>query len=470
MKNREERLLKNTTILSFGTLCTKAMMFVLIPILTRLVSTEEYGLFDLIYTYITLLVPVLTIGISDGTFRFLLDSKNNDEKGKIISNVFMAEILEFVFLLFLVLIGKIVFNYDFFLVILVFIYLVSEILFDFFGKILRGLKKIQYFTISNILFVVGICIGTYIFVYLLKLNLYGILLSYIIGDVISNVFMFIFGKIYSYLKKIKFDLIFLKKIINYSYPLIFAGISWWIISVSDRTVTTIFCGLSLTGIYAIANKIPSLVQTFYNVFQLSWLENASETINDKDREEYYNKVYNTMFVILCSISVLLLGTNFIFFDYFFSNDYYEAIYHSPILILATLFNMLGNFFGGIYVAKMQTKRQGGTVFFAAIINLFVDLCLIHFVGLYAASISTLVSYVALYLIRYFDIKRDLKISLSKNNKLLFVVLIYFFTCCYFNIFAIKIINLMIAIAFFITLNKNKFMTILRKVVRHERKS
>lgn len=465
MENRRKSLLKNTIILSFGALCTKAIMFILIPIIIRLVTTEEYGIFDLLTTYITLLVPILTLGLGEGTFRFLLDAKNEKEKKCIFLNMIISNFIAIIISIIIISIF-ILFKQDYQQYVLTFtIYLISEIIFDTLGKILRGLKKLNYFTISNILFVIGILLGVIIFVLNLHMGLNGLLLSYILGDIIAIIYMIKKTEIVKELTIKNFEKKILINMIKYSIPVIVSGISWWIVSVSDRTIVSVFLGASINGIYAIANKVPNLCQTFYNMFQLSWLENASEAIKDKDKDEYYNKVYNEVLILLYTISIAILSVNFILFNYIFTEDYFSAYYHSPILVLANCFNMIGTFLGGIYIAKKDTNGQGITVLVSAITNILIHLCLIKFIGLYAASISTLMSYITLYIIRYIDINYKMKIKMktNKKGKILFILLCYFFISVYINNMLLNYINIVLAMLIFMYFNKNIIILFLNKI-------
>lgn len=56
-----------------------------------------------------------------------------------------------------------------------------------------------------------------------------------------------------------------------------------------------------------------------------------------------------------------------------------------------------------------------TSFLAAIINIGVDLLLINYIGLYAASISTLVAYAAMAIYRYIDVRKYVSVRLSCKN-------------------------------------------------------
>ena len=78
--NRGEKLLKNTIIISIGKICTSFITFLLLPIYTGILSTEEYGIVDLVNTLIYLLVPLVTLQLEQAVFRNLIESRNNFEK------------------------------------------------------------------------------------------------------------------------------------------------------------------------------------------------------------------------------------------------------------------------------------------------------------------------------------------------------------------------------------------------------
>ena len=68
------------------------------------------------------------------------------------------------------------------------------------------------------------------------------------------------------------------------------------------------------------------------------------------------------------------------------------------------------FYAGIYIALKQTKQVGYSSAIGAAINLLVNFLLIKQYGLYAASISTLISYLVIVIYRYWDIKKYIDIK------------------------------------------------------------
>ena len=86
---RGKQLAKNTVILLIGKIFTQFLSFFLLPLYTRFLPASDYGLVDLLLTYISLIAPVVTVQQEMATFRFLIDARDNDKKkAKIIKTSF----------------------------------------------------------------------------------------------------------------------------------------------------------------------------------------------------------------------------------------------------------------------------------------------------------------------------------------------------------------------------------------------
>lgn len=461
MENREKKLLKNTAILTFGTVCTKGILFLITPIFTRWLSQEEYGMFDLMITYISLLLPLIVLNINEAVFRFLIKEEN--KKNQIISSALFVTLLGFiissiVYFIFILLNTQIKEVATFFILLLF-----TEAINNFLMMILRGIKKLNLYTLANIIFVLTMILFAFIFVKILNLKLKGILIGYSFGYIISSIFIIVVAKIYKYIdiKEIKWSEA--KKMILYAIPLIPNALSWWIMDTSDRTIVSIFLGASSNAILAVAHKIPNICQTIYNVFHLSWQENASESIEDKDRNEYYTKIFNKMIVTLISCSVCVLSVNFLIFIFLFEEIYFQAYYQVPILMFSIVFSMMAQFIGGIYIAQMKTKKNGVTTLMAALINIVVHAILISKIGIYAATISTLVAYCILFIIRYIDIKKVIDLKIEPKTLQAFIVLIYFIITTYINCKYINYANIILAILYFGIINRHVFLKLIGKM-------
>lgn len=452
MKNRSKSLIKNTSILSFGTFCTKGIMFIMTPLFTRWLTTTEYGNFDLMVSYITLLLPLLTLATGESLFRFLLSEDNKVEKERVLSTALIIYLIGGLCSVLLICLFIFIFKLDFLIYISFISYLITEMFYNYLMMSMRGIKRLDVYTIGNITYVIGISIFVSIFVWKYDFGLPGILFGYACADILSIVIMLTISQIYRNINFQKVSFYTLKRMIKYSLPMIPNSISWWVVNISDRTLITIFLGSKFNAIYAVANKIPGLCNTFFSVFHLSWQQNATETMQDSDRDLYYSTVMNNMLVVIGSICILILGINYWFFKILFTSDYFLGYYQAPILVLAIIFSMLGQFIGGIYVAQMKSKKNGLTTVMAAVLNIIVNIMFIQNFGIYAASSSTLISYLFLFIIRFLDIRKEIKINFNKKSYVIFIFVIYFVISSYFSIPFIHVLNFLLGTFLFVLIN------------------
>lgn len=458
--NNSEKLIKNTAVLALGTIGTKIIAFIIIPIFSRWLSVEDYGMFDLYSTYVTLLIPVLTLSSGEAVFRFLIDTKDNKEKGKIASTGFLIVLVGIV--LGAVLLGFLV-HQTTTVKLSVVLFMVSEVLNNYLLCYVRGEKKLKLYAKANIIAMLFVFVFVTIFVYKLHLGLEGILLGYGCAYLVSNIFIAITSRFYRAInvgaanKNTAIDLL------RYSFPLIPNTICWWIMNVSDRTIINWLLGASVLGVYAIASKIPSLCSALFGVFQLSWQQSVSETINDDGKEIFYNNVLNNLICTTTSIAIGVLSVNFIIFDYVFDAKYANAYWQSGILIPATVLSSIGAYLGGIFIGQKDSKSNGATTIITAAANVVFHLALVNYIGVYAASVSTSLGYMLLVVLRWVKVNKNIRLRITKKSWYITLALCYYVIMQYFRVQLIEYINLLIAIALFLLINKNFIVGIFKKV-------
>ena len=95
MMSRGNYLLKNTAIITIGKICTQMITFFLLPLYTTILSTEEYGIVDLLNTLVSLLLPIISLQIEQAIFRNLIEVREDeDSKKEIISTGVIAVIIQ----------------------------------------------------------------------------------------------------------------------------------------------------------------------------------------------------------------------------------------------------------------------------------------------------------------------------------------------------------------------------------------
>lgn len=178
------------------------------------------------------------------------------------------------------------------------------------------------------------------------------------------------------------------------------------------------------------NEIKNLIKKINIIIDVSgfnigkkWQENASLASKDSDADTYYAEMFDSIFGILVGIMALLIAATPILFWLLIRGDYKEAYYQMPILFMGMLFSSMASFIGGIYVAHKKTRSVGVTTILAAACNLVIDLVFVHKIGIFAASISTLVSYVFLTIYRMVDVQKFQKVKFNTGRFCLLIALL-----------------------------------------------
>ena len=396
-------LAKNTILLAIGSVVSKGLLFVMLPFFSAWLSTGEFGTYDLLSTYVSLLVPFLTLAVGEGVFRYSVDGSDEDRK-KYITNG-LALIL-FNYVIFIVVIMSVNAFYRIQYIGAFLLYLFGSLLNNYVSSYLRATKQLKIHSFSNAFSVIIIAVMVTIFVYVLNLGVTGMLLGYAIGSIVGDGIIFFVSKLHKNisLKTIKMNIT--KELIKYSSPLILNNISWWFMNVSDRTLIIKYMGSTANGIYAIACKIPTLCTAIFSMFNISWQQTVSQMIGSKEIEEYLNSVYRQMLRILCSICSGVLACNFIFFNCFFEDRYFEAHKYVGILITAAMLLSLSQFYGGVQIALKKPGQNGYTTTLGAIINVILNFILIEKFGLLAAALTTLIGNGVILFTRKLNIRKN----------------------------------------------------------------
>ncbi len=463
--NREKSFLKGTLILTVGKICTQLITFLLLPIYTNILSTKEYGIVDLFNTLVMLLTPIITLQIETAAFRDLVTNREDKRRQEeIITNSFITILIStLIYILIFLAISPFIKNeYKLYLFINVIIYVFSTWIL----QIARGLGDNKGYSLASFISAFFTIIFNIIFLVVINLQITGMLIGTFLGQFICVAFLFYKLKIHKYISFNLYNKKTTKSLLEYSIPLIPNVLSWWVFSVSDRVIVSGILGLEQNGILSIANKFPSLISTAYGIIHLSFSENILVHFKDKDIKDYYNKMFNMILVVFSSISIMLIAFMPIIFTLMIDTKFSNAYNLIPILVLANLFNIIVSMLGIIYNANKDTKSIANTSIIASIINVIVHFAFIKFIGVYAAVVSTFISYfvMAIYRIyttkkRYFKIEFDITKLLYAGCILLIVILSY-----YLRNMILNIVSIVISIIFLLIINKG-YVNFILKIVK-----
>lgn len=466
---KQSELVKNTAIIAFGKICTQLISFFLLPLYTSILSTSEYGTVDLVLTYSSLLLPIITLALDQSVFRYLIDVRDDKKAASkyvsvcVISASFILAICSIIIIIIYIFSGNKLFIY--FLLVLI-----ASAYSNLFLQVCRGFGDNAAYSVGGVISAIVAISLNVILLTIAKMGAPGMMIANCSGAAACALFIFLKCKLYNYLSFSNFDKSIFKKMINYSAPLIPNQLCWWILSASDKVIVQFFIGVSGNGLLAVANKFPNVYQQFNGVFNISWTESASVHIGDSDATDYFTKTINTSTTLfLCLCCGIIVCMPFIF-PIMINSQYNDAYGLIPIYMIATFANVMVSLYGVIYVAYKDTVEIMKTALFAAIINIITHLVLIKFVGIYAAALSTMFGFGFMAIYRYFHSRRYLVVKLS--NKLIITGIIMFsvsLISAYSNNTIINIISFLFIAVLSVILNLHLINPIINNVKQRFKK-
>ena len=465
-KNKE--LAKNTIIIMVGKICTQFMSFFLLPLYTAVLSTQEYGIVDLVVTYTSLLMPVVLFQIDQALFRFLIDERKNEVKKKeIISTAVSFAVVQMiaVIVIFAVIQSFVSFQYKWFLLFNV----LASIGANMMLQTARGFGDNVGYAMGSCVSAATQIIGNVLFLVVLKMGVSGMLTATVLAHLMVVAFLCVKEKVCRYLSPKAISKVRLREILKYSVPLIPNALSWWVLHASDRTIVLLFLGTSYNGLLSVANKFSSLCISVYNIFNISWTESAALHMNDPDREKFFSSVIVSAFKLFMCVATGVVACMPFVFPLMVNSKFQEAYAVVPIYLLASMLNIVVGLYSVVYVALKKSKELAMTSIYSGIINIVAHLVLIKFVGLYAAALSTAIAFGVMAVYRYFDLKKYINIVLPKRWIIL-TIAAYAVACYgfYSPSFPIQVIVLLVIALYSVIINREILLEGMRIITHRKR--
>jgi O-antigen/teichoic acid export membrane protein len=470
LSSRSSYLARNTFILAIGRVSNQLVAFLLLPLYTYFLTPSEFGVVDLMATYLALLAPALTLQLEMASFRFLVDArKNENSRSVVITNIFHLLFVLIVPIAVALFILGTIFGFQYTNTIL--LAGLSIISLNMMLQISRGLGENKKYAIASMITGLTMAISAVWLIAFAGMRIEGMLLSIAISNFVGALYIFSTMRLHHYLKRGLGDKVLQREILGYSIPLVPNGAAWWVISVSDRTVVTIMINTMANGLYAVSSKYASIFTSLFSIFEMSWTETASIHINAPDRDKFFSDVSNAAVRIFGALGLGLIAVIPFIFPWFVNESFHDAYYYIPILVLAAFFNMIVGLYSAIYIAKRLTRQVMNTSLIAAGLNLVLTISLIPVFGLYAAAFATAIAFLTMAIFRHFDAKKYVVITYQKRVFVVLAALYILIAALYYtDNFIANLIALSIALIASLILNIKAVQVIKYRFIAGRKKS
>ena len=406
MRNKYQTLAGNTVKLGLGTFGSKVLVFLMVRFYTEYLSPADYGTADLITQTANLLIPLLSLGITDAVFRFVMDEAE-DAAGVFTAGLFVVLAGGALAVVLASVAGAAVDGAW-----LIAVFIIASNFHTLAAQFVRAKGDMTCFAVQGLIntaLVIGLNI---LFLAVFRLGVTGYILSTVAADVLTTGHLVLRAKLWKSLKKPEKGT--LSRMLRYCVPLIPTATFWWITSVSDRYIITAWLGNSANGIYAVAAKLPTILTVLSSVFMEAWLFSAVTERQEGAAAhlQFYASVWRTFVAGMVLSASGVIAFSRLLVRLLAEEEYFDAWQFVSVLCLAMVFAAFSTFLSSVYVVSKKSTLSFWTALLGAGSNAILNLILIPRIGVMGAALATLASYILVFFVRAVSIRRLLPFPLA----------------------------------------------------------
>ena len=392
------RLLSNTFIFAIGTFSSKVLVFLLMPFYTRVLSTAELGVGDLIVKTANLIIPIASVGMSNAIIRFGLD-RAVDKRDVFTGGITAIACGYAVFLAAFPVLSV-------FGVLedggwLIYPYVLTSCLRSLCSQFVRSRQLVKLYAFDGVMSTVNVILFNIIFLVVFDMGFTGYVLATVCSDLVSALFLFTIASLHRYIRFSCCDWSVLGAMVRYAVPLIPTTVFWWITNASDAYFIKYYIGAEANGLLTIAYKIPTIITLLSGIFTDAWQMSAF-TEDGPGRTRFFSNVFNAyqslIFAAASGLILLCKPLNYLLAY----GEFYKSWEYIPFLLLGTCFSCYVTFLGSIYMLERKSIATLVTTAAGAGINILLNMLLIPRFGVNGGTFATFASYLLVFFIRIID--------------------------------------------------------------------
>ena len=368
----------------------------IVPILTRYLTPEEYGVLSIIEISILFLLPFISLNIHGAIQVEYFQLKKNEFKDYI-SEALVISFLAFCIVIFLFFLFSNFLEgiiglpsiYVRLLPLFCILRLVSNIL----GVIFQAKGKVMNFAKFTLLQTLLDFSLSLLFVVFFKFGFVGRLTGTYSSFLIITLIGLLVLRRMGYLNyKIRFH--YYKKILKFGVPLIPHALGGTVLAMSDRYFIMYFIDEQSVGFYSVSYQIAAVMLLIGTSVNLAWTPVLFEMLK-RDTEKDHKMITQLllgliMFFILSCVLIYFLSD--LLFYIFSVPAYYSAKEFFPYLLLGFLFQSIYMIFSVFLFYEKRTSLLSKITFSGAIINLILNYFFINLFSTVGVAYATAITW------------------------------------------------------------------------------
>ncbi|WP_164908577.1 lipopolysaccharide biosynthesis protein [Halobacillus litoralis] len=407
------------------------------PIITRILTPEDYGIYSLFLVSTNLFLLLALLGTDQMYFRFYPELKRDNHE--LLRKVIVINIISFIAITILLLVFREQLSELLFgvrinnLIILLILYIAGRLVIRICLSILRMEEEgVKYSFIQAAIKLFDLII-IILLIFIISSDSYTFYIP-VLSLVISN-FIVVFISIYYTLKTWKMVLfdrntkIFIsyKELIKYGFPFSLTLLITWLFQYTDRLLLKEMNGMEDVGIYSAAFKIVSILLILHTSFNSYWIPLSYKKFEEKNNDtiNFFVQSFNIVSLITFSLGIILILCKSLL-KILLGQSFYDSINIFPILVIIPVMLILSE----VTMVGINFYKKSYLHIYISItitlINVVGSYLLIQWIGIMGAAISTSLSYLIYFFLRTWAGNYFYKIKINylsfTSNLLLFILL------------------------------------------------
>ena len=388
--DKYSKLAGNTIIFAISSFSSKLLTLIVQPFLTyAMAEISDLGLSKILSQYANLLIPFVSMGMSNAIIRFGLD-KGNSEK-QVFTNGLLTILGGFGILVLCWPVAQFLpdmAQYG----LLIYIYVLMSCLRTLCTQFVRSRQWNKLVAVDGVLCTVATMAFYVLYLVGFKWGANGYLLAIISGDLVSVLFLMFTGKLWDFIELKGINKTLWKQMLHFSLPMIPAQISFWIINASDLFFVREMCdgldghsGDAWSGLLSTGYFLPTILTTLGLIFYDAW--QLSAVTEEEGRAKFFTQIFRTYSSVLfcCAAGIIWLCRPVM---HVMKSNYYYAWHFVPFLVLASTCSCFNQFMNSVYVVNKKSQRSMVTMMAGAISNCLMNYFFIKWWGPVGATYAS----------------------------------------------------------------------------------
>lgn len=377
----------------------KGISFITTPIFTRLLSTTEYGQYNIFTSWSGILTVIVTLNLYYGVYTSGLvkfderkDEYSSSLQGLTITLVFIWTIVYLSFKDF----WNGLFSLNTIQMLMMLLMMWTTAAFSFWAVEQRNDFKYKKLVLITIAVSVLKPIVSIALINMMEDRVTARIMGLAAIEFVFYIWLFIAqmqrGKRF-------FSLQFWKYALSFNIPLVPHYLSQTILNSADRIMIGQMVSDSAAGIYSLAYSI-SMIMTLFNTAMMQTIEPWLYKKIKQKQIQNISKVAYPSFIIIAAVNIALIAFAPEVVSIFAPTEYAAAIYVIPPAAMSVFFLFSYNFFAVFEFYYGKSKQIAFATTIGAILNILLNYIFIHMFGYVAAGYTTLICFIVYALFHY----------------------------------------------------------------------